>query len=195
MTRKGSIAWGQTQIRVNDDPKSVNLTRNMTQSWVNLTPLLVYIVCRKLTGHLWPGTEWTLFHVTLTRVFLEGIIMDLLQMDIHRRVNEFMHLSLSKVSQKHFRHAFPLWSAWSSPPVSRRNMNIIIEIWKLHAQKLINHLIKPWKSMCSCIVYNWRMVLTHSYVPNPCCLEKRAQVLANRLSSSITILQFFSIIF
>ena len=33
--------------------------------------------------------------------------MDLLQMDIHRRVNEFMHLLLSKVSQKHFRHAFP----------------------------------------------------------------------------------------
>ena len=28
--------------------------------------------------------------------------MDLLQMDIHRRVNEFMHLSLSKVSAKAF---------------------------------------------------------------------------------------------
>ena len=37
-----------------------------------------------------------------------SLSMDLLQMDIHRRVNEFMHLSLSKVSQKHFRHAFPL---------------------------------------------------------------------------------------
>ena len=34
--------------------------------------------------------------------------MDLLQMDIHPRVNEFMHLSLSKVSQKHFRYYFPL---------------------------------------------------------------------------------------
>ena len=44
-------------------------------------------------------------------------------------------------------------------------------------------------------VYNWRMVLTHFYVPNPCCLEKRAKVLANRLSSSILILPFFSIIF
>ena len=34
--------------------------------------------------------------------------MDLLHMDIHPRVNEFMHLSLSKVSQKHFRHVcFP----------------------------------------------------------------------------------------
>ena len=48
-----------------------------------------------------------------------GSAMDLLHMDIHPCVNEFMHLSLSKVSQKHFRHAFPLWSAWSSPPVSR----------------------------------------------------------------------------
>ena len=42
------------------------------------------------------------------RILTFGCTMDLLQMDIHRRVNEFMHLSLSKVSQKHFRHAFPL---------------------------------------------------------------------------------------
>ena len=66
-------------------------------------------------------------------------------------------------------------------------MNIIIEIWKLHAQKL--------KSPRAVVVYNERMVFTHFYVPNPCCLEKRAQVLANRLSSSIPILQIFSIIF
>ena len=43
------------------------------------------------------------------KVVLKGVIsMDLLHTDIHPRVNEFMHLSLSKVSQKHFKHAFPL---------------------------------------------------------------------------------------
>ena len=44
------------------------------------------------------------------KVILKGVYisMDLLHMDIHPRVYEFMHLSLSKVSQKHFKHAFPL---------------------------------------------------------------------------------------
>ena len=57
--------------------KSVNLTRNVTQSWVNLTTLFCQ-VCRKLTNFRvifdpeWSlAPEWTLFRVTLTRVFLE----------------------------------------------------------------------------------------------------------------------------
>ena len=42
-------------------------------------------------------------------VYLLGITMDVLQMDTHRYLNEFMHLSVSKVSQWHFKHASPLW--------------------------------------------------------------------------------------
>ena len=38
-----------------------------------------------------------------------GNTMDVLQMDTHRYLNEFMHLSVSKVSQWHFKHASPLW--------------------------------------------------------------------------------------
>ena len=38
-----------------------------------------------------------------------GSTMDVLQMDTHRYLNEFMHLSVSKVSQWHFKHASPLW--------------------------------------------------------------------------------------
>ena len=56
--------------------KSVNLTRNMTESWVNLTTL--YVKSAESWPHsgslltrkgVWP--QWTLFRVTLTRMFLE----------------------------------------------------------------------------------------------------------------------------
>ena len=54
--------------------KSLNLTRKMTQSWVNLTPLFVK------SAESWPNSgslltqngvwpRWILFRVTLTRVF------------------------------------------------------------------------------------------------------------------------------
>ena len=77
MTRKGFIGAklhsGSTMTR-----KSVNLTRNVTQSWVNLTPLFVksggswQISVSSLTRNgVWP--QWTLFRVPLTRVFLECI--------------------------------------------------------------------------------------------------------------------------
>ena len=56
--------------------KSVNLTRNMTQSWVTLTPL--FVKSDQILGHFWPRTEvwpqWTFFRVTLTRVLLECIM-------------------------------------------------------------------------------------------------------------------------
>ena len=52
VTRK-RVHWGQTLFRVNDDRKSVNLTRNMTQSWVNLTPLFVK------SAESWPNS-WSL---------------------------------------------------------------------------------------------------------------------------------------
>ena len=75
LTRKGSIGAklhsGSTMTR-----KSVNLTRNVTRSWVNLTSLLVKsakswpISGSSLTRNgVWP--QWTLFRVTLTLVFLE----------------------------------------------------------------------------------------------------------------------------
>ena len=54
------VHWGQTPFRVNVTRKSVNLTRNMTQSWVNLTPSFCQ-VCGRLTGfpgHPWPGMEF-----------------------------------------------------------------------------------------------------------------------------------------
>ena len=74
---KGSIGAklhsGSTMTR-----KSVSLTRNMTQSWVNLTPLFVksaeswpHSGSLLTRNGVWP--QWTLFRVTLTRVFLECI--------------------------------------------------------------------------------------------------------------------------
>ena len=54
----------------------------MTQSWVNLTPVIVKSALRKPTtfrvtsdpelSKIWP--QWTIFWVTLTRVFLECTI-------------------------------------------------------------------------------------------------------------------------
>ena len=56
--------------------KLVNLTQNITQSWINLTPLFVKSAeSWPISGSLltrngvWP--QWTLFQVTLTRVFVE----------------------------------------------------------------------------------------------------------------------------
>ena len=75
LTRKGStgakLHSGSTMTR-----KSVNLTWNMTQSWVTLTPLFVkYAESWPISGSsltrngVWP--QWTLSGSSLTRVFLE----------------------------------------------------------------------------------------------------------------------------
>ena len=42
----GRVHWGNTQFR---DPDMVNLPRNMTLNWVNLTPVLFCQVCSKVT--------------------------------------------------------------------------------------------------------------------------------------------------
>ena len=74
--------------------------------------------------------------------------MDLLQTDIQSHLNEFMHLSLSKVSQWHSKHAFQLWShhdhhhlARKEPNSSLKNLqnacaeeNKSLKIWKVHVQ-------------------------------------------------------------
>ena len=46
---------------------------------------------------------------TVKQWLTDEVTMDVLQMDIQRYLNECMHLSVSKVSQWHFKHAFPLW--------------------------------------------------------------------------------------
>ena len=68
------VHCGQTPFGSTMTPKSVNLTRNMTQSWVNLTPLFVKsaeswpISGSSLTRNgVWP--QWTLSGSCLTGVF------------------------------------------------------------------------------------------------------------------------------
>ena len=74
-TRKGTIGVklhsGSTTTR-----KSVNLTQSMTQSWVNVTPLFIKSAESwrnpgSLLTRNWVWPQWTLFWVTLTRVFLK----------------------------------------------------------------------------------------------------------------------------
>ena len=69
-------------------------------------------------------------------------------MDIHRHLNEFMHLSLSKVSQWHSKHAFQLWSHHDRRHLARKELNSSLrnlqnacaeenkslKIWKVHVQ-------------------------------------------------------------
>ena len=87
--------------------------------------------------------------------------MDLIQMDICRFLNEFMHLSVSKVSQWHSKHVSQLWSHHDRRHLARKEPKQFLDkSIKMHAQKKINR----WnygKCMCSCAI--WLIIIACAF--------------------------------